>query len=95
MTPDLVTFSGEFVTHKSIKILETEVTRVGSLINWLRLYTLKMFFRKEEMRASASRNKLQLTSPSIYNFLFSASILAKVFQTPQKVRLGMLYVVAY
>ena len=61
MTPDLVTSSGEFVMHKSIKIFETEVTRVGSLINWLRLYTLKMFLRREEMRAFASRNTLQLT----------------------------------
>ena len=60
MTPDLVTSSGEFVMYKSIKILETEVTRVGSLINWLRLYTSKMFLRKEEMRAFASRNTLHL-----------------------------------
>ena len=52
MTPDLATFSEEFVMHKSIKILETEVTRVGSLINWPRpYYTSKMFLRKEEMCA--------------------------------------------
>ena len=32
MTPDFET-SGKFVMHKSITVLETEVTRVGSLIN--------------------------------------------------------------
>ena len=38
MTRDFVTFSGEFVMHKSIRVLESEVTHVGSLINWLRPY---------------------------------------------------------
>ena len=49
MTPDFVTFSGEFVMHKSIRVLESEETRVGSLINWLRPYVSKIFVRKEEM----------------------------------------------
>ena len=33
MTPDLVTFSGEFVMHKSIKILETENSSKGQAGN--------------------------------------------------------------
>ena len=35
--------------HESIKVLETEVTRVGSMINWLRPYKSKMFVRKKEI----------------------------------------------
>ena len=38
MTPEFVTFSGEFVMHKSINVFESGVTRVGSVINWLRPY---------------------------------------------------------
>ena len=33
MTPEFVTFSGEFVMHKSINVFESGVTRVGSVIN--------------------------------------------------------------
>ena len=73
--------------HKSIRVLETEGTRVVSLINWLRPYMSKIFFRKEEMCAFASGNKLQLTSPSIYYYLFSASILVTIFSNSPK-RLG-------
>ena len=47
MTPEFVTFSGEFVMHKSINVFESGVTRVGSVINWLRPYISKMFIRWE------------------------------------------------
>ena len=70
--------------HQSIKVLETEVTFVGSLINWLRPYKSKMFVRKEEICAFASTNKLELTLPSSYNSLFSASILATTFSDSPK-----------
>ena len=79
MTPEFVTFSGEFVMHKSINVFESGVTRVGSVINWLRLYISKMFIRWEELTVIASGNKLQSISPSKYNSLFSASILAITF----------------
>ena len=79
MTPEFVTFSGEFVMHKSINVFESGVTRVGSVINWLRPYISKMFIRWEELTVIASGNKLQLISPSKYNSLFSASILAMTF----------------
>ena len=70
--------------HKSIKVLETEVTRVGSLINWVRPCMAKMSIRMEEICAFSPGNKLQLTSPSIYNSLFSASILAITFSNSSK-----------
>lgn len=49
ITNTKVNDSGEFVMHKSIRVLESEVTRVGSLINWQRPYVSKIFVRKEEM----------------------------------------------
>ena len=39
------TFSGELVIHKSIRVSETGVTRVGSVINWLRSQISEMFNR--------------------------------------------------
>ena len=60
-------------------VFESGVTRVGSVINWLRPYISKMFIRWEELTVIASGNKLQLISPSEYNSLFSASILAITF----------------
>ena len=79
MTPEFVAFSGEFVMHKSINVFESGVTRVGSVIDWLRPYISKMSIRWEELTVIASGNNLQLISPSKYNSLFSASILAMTF----------------
>ena len=73
--------------HKSIRVVETEVTRVGFLINWVIPDMSKMLIRKEEIRAFASGNKLQLASPSIYNSLFSASILTSLLHSYVSIRL--------
>ena len=63
MTPEFATFSGEFVMHKSINVFESVVTRVGSVINWLRPYISKMFIRWEEFTAFASGRLLTKKLP--------------------------------
>lgn len=58
MILEFVIFFGEFVMYKLINVFEFGVICVGLVINWLRLYILKMFIRWEELIVIVLGNKL-------------------------------------
>ena len=83
--PDAVILSGEFVIHKSIKVCESEVILVGSVINWWKSKNLEyskapnckyyvLAINKHTKLANSGEGRME-TWKSTTNFRFKRLIL--------------------